>query len=171
MEYKKISAEISDNQPKHKNKGNNSGVCLECRTSLKGMRTSAKFCCDTCRNDYNNSKRNYKSSTPARKKKLQQQSNKKIPSYEKNYTVYAAINTDEPDNYLYIGSGLPKRYLHCNSGTSHNYDLNRLHHTGVNISCVILHSELSKPESILLEINLIEKYKPPCNRQYLKKGE
>lgn len=35
--------------------------------------------------------------------------------------------TTHKDKIIYLGSGLPNRYKHTTSGTSHVYDLNRLH--------------------------------------------
>jgi len=42
-----------------------------------------------------------------------------------SYEVYAAISED--GEYLYIGAGKRGRHLHCTSGISNCYDLNRLH--------------------------------------------
>jgi len=146
------------------------GVCLNCNKSLERIRSSAKYCSDQCRWDYHNTKKigsGNSSSSKERIKKLEKEAKKKVLEESKNYEVYAAV--DALGNYLYIGSGLSGRSSHCNSGVSHNYELNRLHHTGCNMQINILHNNVSKAESLLLEIKAIEQHKPVCNKQYLKR--
>ena len=46
----------------------------------------------------------------------------------KGYEVYVCKNGSE---VVYIGEGRFGRHKHCNSGTSHVYELNKLHFDGV----------------------------------------
>lgn len=72
-------------------------------------------------------------------------------------------------NVVYIGSGLNGRHKHVNSGTSHVYELNKLHFQGVIFDIEFLGTNYSKEESLTIEKGLIEKYQPIYNRVYKDK--
>lgn len=73
------------------------------------------------------------------------------------------------NNIVYIGSGLPSRHKHCTSGTSHIYDLNRLHFLEPNsIQVHILKGFTSQEEALEEEKKLILEFKPVYNTQYLE---
>ena len=77
------------------------------------------------------------------------------------YTTYKNI-------IIYIGCGLPTRYKHTTSGVSHVYDLNRLHFTDPsNVQTTILRGCISEEEALEVEKELILKFKPSYNSQYL----
>ena len=69
---------------------------------------------------------------------------------------------------VYIGKGRKGRHKHCNSGTSHVYELNEIHFKeGSNI----LETEVVKyfktdEEATILERLLIQKYKPAFNKVF-----
>ena len=76
-----------------------------------------------------------------------------------SHEVYVA--KDLYGNYLDIGAGKEGRYKHCQSGVSHCYDLNKLHHTKVKYSVEVTHTDLSKEES--LEMTAGANYKRSYN--------
>lgn len=72
------------------------------------------------------------------------------------------------DTIIYIGSGLPNRYKHTESGVSHVYELNRLHFTEPsNVSTFILKGYSSQEKALEEEQKLILEFKPKCNNQWL----
>lgn len=78
---------------------------------------------------------------------------------------YATYN----NNIVYIGCGLPNRHKHCTSGTSHIYDLNRLHFLEPNsIQVHILKGFTSQEEALEEEKKLILEFKPVYNSKYLE---
>lgn len=71
---------------------------------------------------------------------------------------------------VYIGSGLPDRYLHVKSGKSHNAELNKLFFTDPdNIVVQVLREGLSKEESLKTEQEYIEAYEPQYNIVFTKR--
>ena len=77
----------------------------------------------------------------------------------KRFEVYICSLNKE---VLYIGSGKVNRHKHCNSGTSHVYDLNKLHFSG-NIFDIELKFFTSKEESLEEELALINQHVPKFN--------
>lgn len=82
-----------------------------------------------------------------------------------NYTVYVVKLEDE---IVYIGSGLKDRYHHCTSGTSHVYDLNRLHFEGKVVDVQVIKTHITKQESLVIEKELILRHRPTFNKVYLR---
>lgn len=77
------------------------------------------------------------------------------------YTLYN-------NTIIYIGSGLAGRQKHVISGTSHVYDLNRLHFLEPNsVEVHILKGFTSQEETLEEEKKLILEFKPRYNSQYL----
>jgi hypothetical protein len=70
----------------------------------------------------------------------------------KNYIVYVVRFEDE---IVYIGSGIKGRQNHCISGTSHVYDLNRLHFEGKAVDLKVIKTNITKQESLIAEKELI----------------
>lgn len=72
------------------------------------------------------------------------------------------------DEIVYIGSGKLNRHKHCNSGTSHVYELNKLHFEGV-----VFDVEVQKYKSRKIanekEVELIKKHLPKYNTVYMPK--
>ena len=81
-----------------------------------------------------------------------------------NYIVYFVRVEGE---LVYIGSGKYGRQNHCVSGTSHSYDLNRCHHTGIDMCVSIYRKYLTKEESLALEKELIILHQPRFNKVYV----
>lgn len=78
------------------------------------------------------------------------------------YAVYKNI-------IVYIGSGAPNRKNHVTSGTSHVYELNRLHFLEPNsVSVHTLKGFSSQEEALKEEKELILKFKPKYNSQHLE---
>lgn len=80
----------------------------------------------------------------------------------KGYYVYFAKLGDD---IMYIGYGKLQRYLHCNSGLSSSYGLNKLHFEGHTLFIEIFKQEMTQEEAKELEIELLAKYRPSCNTQ------
>lgn len=89
-----------------------------------------------------------------------------MPRKAKMFEVYICSLNKE---ILYIGSGKINRHKHCNSGTSHVYDLNKLHFEGV-IFDVDLKFFDTKEESLEEERSLIKKHVPKFNTVFTGKG-
>lgn len=70
---------------------------------------------------------------------------------------------------VYIGSGQNGRNNHVNSGTSHVYELNKLHFQGFQFDIEILGTNYDKETSLKLEKELIEKHQPLYNKTYKNK--
>lgn len=85
---------------------------------------------------------------------------------ENKYEVYMCKMDNE---VIYIGSGKHGRHQHCTSGTSHVYELNKLHFSKCNVSVNVLQSNLSKEQSLRLEKELILQYLPRFNKVYKEK--
>lgn len=84
----------------------------------------------------------------------------------KKYEVYFCKLGGE---IVYIGSGQKGRHRHCNSGTSHVYDLNKGHFRGVVFDIEVKLVD-SKQEALDLEVRYIRKYKPKYNKNFLGNG-
>lgn len=80
------------------------------------------------------------------------------------YYVYAATHNNE---IVYIGKGKESRYLHCASGSSHVYELNKLHFSGELVEVAILKDALTDTEATKLEREMIEEVRPAFNKVYL----
>lgn len=82
-------------------------------------------------------------------------------AYEpKEYYVYAV----EVDNiFIYIGKGYKSRWEHVVSGTSHVYELNRLHFTNQQVRIVALQDNLGSRQAHWFEQSCILKYQPEFN--------
>ena len=78
----------------------------------------------------------------------------------KGYYVYKASFAEIT---LYIGYGSKDRYMHCNSGTSSSYELNRMHFDGKKFLVEIIEEGLSKDDARKLEAKLITELDPVCN--------
>lgn len=80
----------------------------------------------------------------------------------KGYEVYVC----KRDNVIiYIGEGKFGRHKHCTSGTSHVYDLNRLHFEGVTLEVEVVKVFGTKKEAESFEKSLIEKHQPIYNNK------
>ena len=66
------------------------------------------------------------------------------------------------DRLLYIGSGALYRHKHCNSGTSHVYELNKLHFEGVKFDVKVKYFE-TKEEALEEEQRMIKQHLPELN--------
>ena len=78
-----------------------------------------------------------------------------------NYIIYEVLHNGIP---IYIGSGLPDRYLHAKSGASHIPALNKLYfEDGDNMIVNILRDGLTKEESLEYEKEYIQAIKPEMN--------
>lgn len=82
----------------------------------------------------------------------------------KLYEVYLCKYKDE---VVYVGQGGYKRHKHCNSGTSHVYELNRLHFSGA-VFDVDVKIFNSKVEAVEREKELIKRYLPKFNRDFMQ---
>lgn len=77
--------------------------------------------------------------------------------------VYCVYIARAGDSILYIGSGVHGRWEHVNSGTSHSYELNKLHFSGNVLEIEVVFSGLSKKQSLKEEKFLILLHKPSLN--------
>lgn len=82
-----------------------------------------------------------------------------------NYLVYAVTLGGE---ILYVGSGIKGREKHTTSGTSHVYELNKLHFEGADLIIKILAQDLTKEESLKKEKETILLKRPSLNKVFLK---
>ena len=73
------------------------------------------------------------------------------------------------DEVVYIGSGRKGRHKHCNSGTSHVYELNEAHFNGV-VFDIVVRRVASKHEALALEVKYIRRYRPKYNKNFLGNG-
>jgi hypothetical protein len=74
-----------------------------------------------------------------------------------DYIVYQAYDVDGV--LRYIGEGRPDRYLHINSGVSHNYKINEHHFLRGQMNVNIVKEGLSKPKALAIEKFLISRYR------------
>ncbi|MEB3310968.1 MAG: hypothetical protein VKJ02_12105 [Snowella sp.] len=81
----------------------------------------------------------------------------KVPWDDFNdYIVYQAYDIN--GILRYIGEGRPDRYLHINSGVSHNYKINEHYFVHGKMDVKIVKEGLSKPEALAIEKFLIGRY-------------
>lgn len=66
---------------------------------------------------------------------------------------------------LYVGSGALYRHKHCNSGTSHVYELNKLHFQGVIFDVKVKYFE-TREDALEEEQKLIREHLPKLNKVY-----
>lgn len=76
------------------------------------------------------------------------------------YYVYA-VEVDS--SFIYIGKGYKERWQHTVSGTSHVYELNRLHFTEQAVRVICLLDNLNSRQAHWFEQNCIVKYQPEFN--------
>jgi predicted GIY-YIG superfamily endonuclease len=76
------------------------------------------------------------------------------------YYVYIARIGEE---IVYIGKGSGKRFEHVNSGTSHNYYLNKAHFEGVVMDVQVAEEFELEKDALAREAQLIEEHKPRWN--------
>lgn len=81
-----------------------------------------------------------------------------------NYYVYIWHYDGSP---VYVGMGKGDRWKHGNSGKSHVYGLNKLHFLGGerSLSCKIIKEGLNKESALVLESELIAKFKSAFNKE------
>lgn len=65
---------------------------------------------------------------------------------------------------MYVGEGLPDRYTHLTSGTSHIYAANKHHFEGKSLQIDVVEEGLTKVESTEREAELIVKLSPEWNK-------
>lgn len=74
---------------------------------------------------------------------------------------------------VYIGQGRKGRHKHCNSGTSHVYELNKIHflegEDALQVDVVKTHPD--EKSSKEFEKGMIKKYRPKFNKVYLNSKE
>lgn len=83
---------------------------------------------------------------------------------KENYNHEVYIAKDKHGEYLYIGSGRSGRHRHCNSGTSHCYELNEMYFKGEEIFVQVVNAGLSKEEALAFEHSLVKEYNPRYNK-------
>ena len=66
---------------------------------------------------------------------------------------------------LYVGSGALYRHKHCNSGTSHVYEINKLHFQGVIFDVKVKYFE-TREDALEEEQKLIREHLPELNKVY-----
>lgn len=77
------------------------------------------------------------------------------------YEVYVCIYNDE---VLYVGHGKLGRHFHCNSGTSHVYELNEIHFRDKeNIFVRVVRDFEDKNAAMVEEMRLIKNLRPKFN--------
>lgn len=84
----------------------------------------------------------------------------KQPAETQKHYVYVAKNGDE---ICYVGSGLFGRWDHVNSGTSHNYGLNKLHFEGVELEVKVVSEHSCVKDARSAEMLLIKQLLPAHN--------
>ena len=78
----------------------------------------------------------------------------------KGYEVYVCKKGSE---IVYIGEGKFGRHKHCKSGTSHVYELNKLHFEGVELEVKVVKAFETKKEAEHFEKLLIDEHQPIYN--------
>ena len=71
---------------------------------------------------------------------------------------------------VYVGQGYYNRHKHCNSGTSHVYELNNLHFQGV-VFDVEVNILDNKDVAVKKEREFIKKYLPKFNKDFMQNGK
>ena len=79
------------------------------------------------------------------------------------YELYVCKLNDE---VLYVGQGASGRHKHCNSGSSHVYELNKLHFQGKTFDVSVVFQTNSKKQVLQKEKDLIDELKPKLNTVY-----
>lgn len=74
-----------------------------------------------------------------------------------SYIVYTAKDSD--GTLRYVGEGKSDRYLHVNSGTSHNYKLNEHFFLKGKMDVEVVRDSLTKPKALAVEKFLISRYR------------
>lgn len=84
-----------------------------------------------------------------------------------NKDVFEVYICKYDGDIVYIGEGVFNRHKHCNSGTSHVYELNKLHFNGFSelFDVKVIYVD-TKEKASKLEKSLIDKYKPKFNKVY-----
>jgi hypothetical protein len=85
-----------------------------------------------------------------------------IKEQELRYVVYQCIDCDNGE-IIYIGAGNTSRPLHCTSGVSHSYELNKLHFAGKSPNVEVIKRFKTREEALLHEKELIKLYAPRLN--------
>jgi hypothetical protein len=78
------------------------------------------------------------------------------------YYVYI-VRSKTSRQIIYVGKGIGRRLQHVNSGTSHNYYLNKFHFSGEIGVIEVFKDGLTEAESFKLEKELIQTHQPYCN--------
>ena len=84
--------------------------------------------------------------------------------------IYEVYLCKQEGIVVYVGQGYYNRHKHCNSGTSHVYELNKLHFQGVvfDVEVTILDN---KDVAVKKERELIKKYLPKFNKDFMQNGK
>ena len=85
---------------------------------------------------------------------------------KESYEVYICYLGSE---IVYVGSGRIGRHEHCNSGTSHVYELNKLHFEGVVFDVKVRYVK-TKETSLEQEVELINRHLPTFNFRHTPKA-
>lgn len=84
--------------------------------------------------------------------------------------LYVVYHVRHNDVIVYIGYGNQNRPKHATSGTSNNYELNRLHHTGEVVDVEVVFTSISKEEAVKREKADILRFMPIYNSVYISTG-
>lgn len=84
--------------------------------------------------------------------------------------LYVVYHVSHNGVVVYIGYGNQHRPKHATSGTSNNYQLNRLHHTGEILETEIVFTTTSKTEAVEREKADILRLLPIYNSVYISTG-
>lgn len=82
------------------------------------------------------------------------------PRLPQFYVYSASLNGE----LLYIGKGEGNRYLHCNSGKSSCYELNKLHFQGITVDVDIVARYDTTEDAANAEIEMIKRLDPKYNK-------
>ena len=74
-----------------------------------------------------------------------------------SYIVYTA--KDKEDVLRYVGEGKADRYLHVNSGTSHNFKINEHYFLKGEMDVEVVRAQLPKPRALAIEKFLISRHR------------
>jgi hypothetical protein len=78
------------------------------------------------------------------------------------YVVYQCTDCDTGE-IVYIGAGNTSRPLHCTSGVSHSYELNKLHFASKSPNVNVVKMFQTREEALAYEKELIKLYLPKLN--------
>lgn len=93
-----------------------------------------------------------------------------MPKAVKKHEVFEVYICRYNGEIVYVGEGRKGRSSHCNSGTSHVYELNKLHFEGV-VFEVEVTVVPSKTIALEKEKELIRTYQPRFNKDGLEKSK